>query len=207
MIDFPKLGVCEINHRERHLAVGPHIGVEGVGLDITHQRFVFDQINGLVAFLQVFNEHRLVKPRAKDLGQVGRVQHQLGFEQRRTIGEAGFIEGGSRVGHQEVPVPAQQVEAALLVDLEVGLRLSLALGPNIVATRLRVVGQVSTQIGHFAASDAVVGVNNAADTVGIGRRRKRALELLLAVVAIFKGEDFALERGAVGHRDFADSVF
>ena len=157
--------------------------------------------------MQVFDKHRFVETRAKDFGHVGRAEHQLGFEQWRTIGETGLIEVGRCVGHQEVPVPAQQVKAALFVDFEVGLCLGLTFGPDVVAPRFRVVRQVVRQIGHFAAGDAVGCVDDAAHAIGFARGCQNALELLLAVVAVLEGVDLTLERSAVCDSDFANTVF
>ena len=53
----------------------------------------------------------------------------------------------------------------------------------------------------------MAGVDNAADAIGFGRRRQHALQRLDAVGAVFKGEDFAFERSAVGDGDLADAVF
>ena len=51
------------------------------------------------------------------------------------------------------------------------------------------------------------GVDNAADAIGLARRRQHTLQRLDAVGAVFKGEDFAFERSAVGDGDLADAVF
>ena len=204
---FPQRSVAEVDDRERHLATDAHIGVELVGLDVAHQRLVLDQIDGLVALLHVLSEHGGVKARAKDVGHVGSAEHQLGLEQRRTVGEAGVGEFGGGVGYQAIPVPAQQVEAALLVNIERGLGLGLAFGPDVIAPGLGVVAQAARQIGHLAAGATVAGVNNAARAIGNAGPGQRALEFLLAEVAVLEGEDLPLERGAVGYGDLADAVF
>ena len=59
----------------------------------------------------------------------------------------------------------------------------------------------------MTAADCPGGVDDAAQASGFRRHTEHALELLLAVVAVFKGKDFALERAAVGDRDLADSIF
>ena len=157
--------------------------------------------------MHVLHEDRIGKARAKHLGHIGGAEHQLRLQQRRAVGEARLVEGRSGIGHQEVPVPANQVEAALLVDLQVGLGLGLAFGPDVVAARLWVIGQGTGQIRHLAPGHTLCGVDDAADAIGLARRGENALQRLDAVGAVFKGEDFAFERGAVGDGDFADAVF
>ena len=90
LVKFPQRGIAETDHRELQLAARTHVGVEDVGLDVAYQRFVFDQVNRLVAFLLVFDPHGCIKTAAaKRLGNIGRAQHQFRLEQRCAIGETG----------------------------------------------------------------------------------------------------------------------
>ena len=201
------MGVAEVGQRELHLAAGAHIAVELVGGDIAQQGFVLDQLDPAVALLHVLHEDRIGKARGEHLCDISRAEHQLRLQQRRAVGEAGLVEGRCGIGHQEVPVPANQVEAALLVNFQVGLGLGLAFGPDVVTAGLGVVSQRSVQIRHLATGHTKTGVDNAAHAIGLARRGEHALQGLDAVGAIFKGKDFAFERAAVGDGDLADAVF
>ena len=207
LLELPQLGVAEVGQRELHLAAGAHIAVELVGGDIAQQGFVLDQLDPAVALLHVLHEDRIGKARGEHLCDISRAEHQLRLQQRRAVGEAGLVEGRCGIGHQEVPVPANQVEAALLVNFQVGLGLGLAFGPDVVTAGLGLVGQRSVQIRHLATGHTLAGVGNAAHAIGLARRGENALQGLDAVGAIFKGKDFAFERAAVGDGDFADAVF
>ena len=157
--------------------------------------------------MHVLHEDRISKARGEDLCDIGRAEHQLRLQQRRAVGKARLVEGRCGVGHQEVPVPTNQVEAALLVDFQVGLGLGLAFSPDVVTAGLRAVGQGTAQVRDLAAGHALSGVDDAAHAIGLARRCQHPLTLLLAVAAVFKGEDLALERAAVGDGDLADAVF
>ena len=94
--------------------------------------------------------------RCTRIRQISELQGQLRLKQRCIVGELGISGCGLLVGHQTVPVKAEQVETLLLVNIQYSAGLGLTFGPEVVQPRRWLVGKSTGRIQIRLRADQLV---------------------------------------------------
>ena len=201
--ELPLRSVGEVGHREGHPARVTHILVQLVGAHVAHQRDVFRQVHGGIALAHIVHQ--------QGGAGVGRSDDDLGLQQRCAVGELLLDILGLGVRRQKIPVKSEEVEAALLVGVDLGLGHRLTFGPRVVAARHRVVVQRQVALCPCVGLDPSLGVDGvvadaAHRSAAIGLEGQRALLQHPGPRTVLHREDLAAQGGGVGDGDGSHPV-